>query len=132
MTRLADAYDALAEAAAALAIELRATASQDARSAAPAAEPTPDTTAPSFDDLPPEEWEVPDDTAPAFEDTPAGRSAAGGCPVHDRPWVVQPGGYSAAKQKSYKAFWKCPATLPNGNFCPERPSLAWVKAHPAR
>lgn len=129
MTRLADAYDALAEAAAALAIELRATALQERPGAAPAAEPTPDTTAPSFDDLPPEEG-YPDELP--FEDTPQGRSAAGGCPVHDRPWVVQPGGYSAAKQKSYKAFWKCPATLPNGNFCPERPSLAWVKAHPAR
>lgn len=130
MTRLADAYDKLAEAYATVAIELRA--SQDAPGAAPAAEPTPATTAPSFDDLPPEDWEVPGDTGPAFVDTPAGRSAAGGCPVHGVPWVVQPGGFSAKKQKTYKAFWKCPETVANGDFCPERPTLEWVKAHPAR
>jgi hypothetical protein len=104
--RLADAYDALAEAAAALAIELRAEAPQDAPQALPPLTP--------------------------FEDTPAARSAEGGCPVHGLPWSVKEGGTRKDTGEPYKAFWKCGEQNDDGTYCRQFPSKAWVAAHPIR
>ena len=67
-----------------------------------------------------------------FEDTPAGRSASGGCPVHGLPWVVRPAGTSKKTGEPYNAFWHCNEQNADGSFCREKPSPAWVKAHPAR
>lgn len=106
MTKLADAYDALAEAAASLAIEIRA-------DAAPA---------PTGDDLP----------ALPFTDTPAGRSEQGGCPVHGLPWVVRPAGTSKATGQPYKAFWHCNEQNDDGSYCRQKPTAEWVKAHQIR
>lgn len=106
MTRLADAYDALANAAATLAHELRATA-------------PPDGPSDTEDDLP-------------FMDTPAGRSAQGGCPLHGIPWTVREAGVSKKTGQPYKAFWTCVETNEDGSYCREKPTDSWVKAHPAR
>jgi hypothetical protein len=106
MTRLADAYDALAEAAAAVAIELRAEAPQDAPQALPPLTP--------------------------FEDTPAARSAQGGCPVHGTPWEIKPAGTSKATGQPYNAFWHCNEQNDDGSYCRQKPAAAWVKAHPIR
>jgi hypothetical protein len=106
MTRLADAYDALAEAAAALAIELRA-------------ETPPAASGGELEELP-------------FDDTPQGRSAQGGCPVHGLPWSVREAGISKKTGEPYRAFWKCDGQNADGSYCQEKPTLAWVKAHPAR
>jgi hypothetical protein len=67
-----------------------------------------------------------------FENTPAGRSAAGGCPIHGLPWVIRPAGTSKATGQPYNAFWHCNEQNADGSFCREKPSPAWVKAHPAR
>jgi len=115
LTTLADAYDALAEAAATVALRLRegATTPPDALSG---------TQAPSFEELPFDD----------FEDTPQGRSKSGGCPVHGVPWTVKAAGVSKTTGAPYSAFWKCAETNSDGSFCKEKPTLAWVKAHPAR
>lgn len=67
-----------------------------------------------------------------FEDTPAGRSAAGGCPTHGLPWVIRPAGTSKKTGEPYNAFWHCNEQDPDGSFCRQKPSPAWVKAHPIR
>ena len=65
-----------------------------------------------------------------FEDTPAGRSASGGCPVHGLPWEVKEAGVSKATGQPYRAFWRCNQQNSDGSFCKQKPSPAWVKAHP--
>lgn len=70
--RLAEAYENAAEALAALALEIRATTPQDAPGAAPAV-----STAPSFDDLPLDEYDAPVEQVAA---TPHGSLAM--CPAH--------------------------------------------------
>jgi hypothetical protein len=68
----------------------------------------------------------------AFEDTPPGRSADGGCPAHGLPWVVRPAGTSKATGAPYNAFYHCNEQNDDGTFCRQKPSPAWVKAHPIR
>ena len=54
------------------------------------------------------------------------------CPQHG-PWTVQPGGVTKSgprQGQSYDPFWKCAGKGPNNSFCKERPSKAWVDAHP--
>jgi hypothetical protein len=116
MTRLADAYDALAEAAAALALELRAA---DADYVSKIDTRSPEALQGELDALP-------------FDDTPQGRSAQGGCPVHGLPWSVREAGISKKTGEPYRAFWKCDGQNADGSYCQEKPTLAWVKAHPAR
>lgn len=65
-----------------------------------------------------------------FEDTPAGRSAAGGCPIHGLPWAIRPAGTSKKTGEPYRAFWHCNEQNDDGSFCREKPAPAWVKAHP--
>ena len=115
--KLADALDLVAEgfASAALALREGPTTPQDAPSA---------TQAPSFEELPFDEESA---LQEAFVDTPQGRSKSGGCPVHGVPWRIVPGGTAKATGKPYAAFWAC-----DDRDCRERPSLAWVRAHPAR
>ena len=67
-----------------------------------------------------------------FEDTPQGRSAGGGCPVHDVPWVIRPAGISKATGAPYRSFWHCNEQDPDGTYCRQEPTAAWVKAHPIR
>lgn len=125
MTRLADALDKIAEgyAAAAMVLRIGAETPQDAPDA---------TQAPSFEELPfSEQWDQP---VPAgdFEDTPTGRSRSGGCPVHGVPWVVKPAGTSKKTGAPYNAFWHCNEQNEDGTYCRQKPTAAWVKAHPAR
>ena len=111
---LAQAYDEVAEALASLALVLRRTGPPDAPQAALTSE-TEETL--PFDD---------------FEDTPRGRSAAGGCPIHGLPWSVREAGVSTKTGEPYRAFWRCTGENADGTYCKERPTAAWVKAHPAR
>jgi hypothetical protein len=111
---LADAWDDLAEAAAALALQVRRTAPPDAPQAALTTETVENL---PFDD---------------FEDTPRGRSAAGGCPIHGLPWSVREAGISKKTGEPYRAFYKCDGQNADGSYCNERPSPSWVKAHPIR
>jgi hypothetical protein len=106
MTRLADAYDLIAEGFATAAIELRATTPQDGLGGVPPLEP--------------------------FVDTPAARSAEGGCPEHGLPWVIRPAGTSKATGQPYNAFWHCNEQNDDGSYCRQKPSAAWVKAHAIR
>jgi hypothetical protein len=111
--RLADIYDQIAEGFASASLELRAIA-EGAPSTSPDAPQAP---------LPP---------LTAFEDTPQGRSADGGCPAHGLPWVVRPAGTSKATGQPYNAFYHCNEQNDDGSFCRQKPSPAWVKAHPIR
>jgi hypothetical protein len=65
-----------------------------------------------------------------FSDTPQARSAEGGCVIHDAPWVIRPAGTSKKTGEPYRAFWHCNEQNDDGSFCREKPSPAWVKAHP--
>jgi len=109
MTRpLAEIYDSIAEnfAEAAIAIRIGPTTSPE-----PPEEALPD--------LP-------------FTDTPQGRSAQGGCPEHGVPWTIREAGVSKATGQPYNAFWKCDAQNDDGSYCRQKPTPAWVKAHPAK
>ena len=100
--RLATAYDNLAEAYAAVALELRGTDSP--------------------------EREVPPRPAPAPAQP---NTALGKCPKHGIPWTVKEGGVSKAG-KSYGPFWKCnekDASEERG-YCAQKPDYGWVKTHP--
>jgi hypothetical protein len=81
---------------------------------------------------PPGYFPEPGDAEPPFVDTPAGRSEAGGCPVHSLPWVIRPAGTSKKTGEPYRAFWHCNEQNADGSFCREKPSPAWVKAHPIK
>lgn len=62
--------------------------------------------------------------------TPASAVAVEGglCPAHGWEWRIQPGGTSR-NGKAYAAFYKCGGKN-DGQFCSEKPSEEWVKAHP--
>ena len=65
-----------------------------------------------------------------YQDHVAG--AGDTCPQHG-PWTVQPGGTTKAGPRQgqpYDPFWKCAGKGPNNSFCKEKPSKAWVDAHP--
>jgi hypothetical protein len=123
---LAKAYDDVAEALAELALAIRrgATTPQEPTGAAVTPERAfgPSSTSDVVENLPFDD----------FEDTPRGRSAAGGCPIHGLPWSVRPAGNSSKTGKPYDAFWKCDGQNADGTYCREKPTAAWVKAHPAR
>lgn len=55
--------------------------------------------------------------------------AGGHCPAGHGPWTIKPAGTSKAG-KAYRAFWKCDGKTPDGRYCDEKPSKAWVDAHP--
>ena len=115
MTTLAEAYANAGKALLDLADAL--TTPQDAPSATPAAKPQLDTT-----------WTETDD----WEDTPQGRSKGGGCPIHDVPWAIRPAGTSKKTGAPYSAFWHCNEQDDDGTYCRQKPTAAWVKAHPIR
>ena len=63
------------------------------------------------------------------------RNAEGGdsCPAGHGAWTVQPGGTTKSgprQGQAYDPFWKCAGKGPNNSFCKEKPSKAWVDAHP--
>ena len=119
---LADAWDDLAEAAAALALQVRRTSAPDAPQGAVTTE--------TVENLPFADFEA--QASAAFRDTPQGRSAQGGCPIHGLPWSVREAGVSKKTGEPYRAFWKCDGQNADGTYCNERPTASWVKAHPAR
>jgi len=86
VTTLADAYDALAEAAAALALEIRAYADGGGMPPERAPEPTSATQAPSFEELPfDEQWTERDEPSGQLPiETPHGSAAV--CPAHNIPY----------------------------------------------
>ena len=55
--------------------------------------------------------------------------SAGSCPAGHGAWTIKPAGTSKAG-KAYRAFWKCDGKTPDGRYCDEKPSKAWVDAHP--
>jgi hypothetical protein len=127
MTTLADAFDAFAEAAAALALELRAADTRRTVGDLSGYATTPQE--PSGADLTAAALQ---DAFEDFEDTPQGRSKAGGCPIHGLPWSQREAGVSKKTGEPYRAFWKCDGQNADGSYCREKPTPAWVKAHPAR
>lgn len=87
---LADAFDRIAEGFATASLQLRAASAeyaaetpQDAPDAAVPTEPASGTTAPSFDDLPPEDWGEPDPTVDQITRTSGSASV---CPAHNIPY----------------------------------------------
>jgi len=129
--RLATAYDALAEAYAQVAHELRGIQQ-------PGVHPT----SPPVDDLPPLPAYTPRPEPDPSEDlrdvalkatggelvTPD--HALGRCPTHDTPWTVKDGGISRVG-RPFEAFWKCAERDADG-YCNEKPIPAWKNSHPIR
>lgn len=101
--RLAAAYDALAEAYAQVAHELRGTEQPVAEGAS--ANPHTRSSAPA-----------------------APNTALGVCPTHRVAWTVKQGGISK-NGKPYRPFWRCNEKDANG-YCSEKPSKAWADSHP--
>lgn len=95
--------------------------------------PAPASSAPSFDELPPDvyqgevpaAYDLPPDGVPrnSQQDTVLGE-----CPVHFRAWTVKEGGISK-NGKSYTAFWKCNGKNDDGSYCNKKPTPGWVKTH---
>ena len=54
----------------------------------------------------------------------------GECPIHFRPWAIQPGGVSK-NGRPYPAFWKCNGKNQDDSFCTKKPDPAWVRTHNA-
>lgn len=108
--RLAAAYDALAEASAQIAHELRGI-----EPAAP----------PAVQDR------VPSRPAAAEAGVPPAPASAplGVCPKHRIAWTVKEGGISK-NGKPYKAFWKC-STKDEDGYCNEKPERSWAATHDA-
>lgn len=109
--RLADAYDALAEAYAQVAHELRGSIEP------PSGGPDAGHTAPAgaAGVAPP---------APAAPSSPLGV-----CPKHKVGWTVKEGGISKLG-KPYKAFWKCSERDDDG-YCDQKPDRSWAATHSA-
>jgi len=110
--RLATAYDALADAYAQVAHELRGVE--------PPAAGVPDSvpTAPAAGAV-----GVP--SAPAAPSSPLGV-----CPTHHVAWTIREGGISK-NGKPYKAFWKCKERDDDDGYCDEKPDRAWAATHSA-
>ena len=117
MTRLAEAYDALAEAAAALALELRATASPDAPGA---------TQAPSFEDVPfSNDWP---EEQPATVSTTEARAHGSltVCPAHGIAFLHGKNNTLFCPAKSDEPNWSNPR-----GYCTVTPksAAAWLRQH---
>lgn len=139
MTDLADTLDRLAEWLVTESLRLRA---QERPGAAPAAEPTPDTpdlrtdrpqalSAPSFDDLPPEEWDSGTiETEPAISggwplpSKPAGSAAV--CPAHGIAFLHGKNRTMFCPARSDDPAWSNPK-----GYCRITPksAAAWLRQH---
>ena len=108
--RLANAFDAAAEALAQLALELRGTEPEAARASVPASPAVGAAGTP----LP----AAPDPLATVLSQ----------CPDHQTAWTVKAGGISK-NGKPYPAFWRCNERT-DGEYCQKRPTEAWAKSHP--
>jgi len=117
-TTLADAYDMIAEGFASAALALRED-QHDTKALAAAAMRAQDDPSTPLEDIP-------------FTDTPQARSEQGGCPIHGLPWAIRPAGTSKKTGEPYNAFWHCNEQNGDGSYCREKPTPAWVKAHPIR
>jgi hypothetical protein len=108
--RLANAFDAAAEALAQLALELRGTDSPVARAGVGS------------------EVEGATATPPPSSASDPLTTVLGQCPDHQTAWTVKAGGISK-NGKPYPAFWRCNERT-DGEYCQKRPTPAWDKSHP--
>ena len=87
--------------------------------------------APSFDELPPEEWPTTADLRPATDDTPLKPNVEAGlgkCPIHGKPWTVKPAGVSRTGAP-YDPFYRC-AEKDGDAWCKQKPQKIWRDLHP--
>jgi hypothetical protein len=121
---VADAYNKISEGFAMLAIAIE----QPAAGGGVPPRSTPAPAATLDDDLPPllDDYGNPVD-APQAAEKPQ-ESPLGMCPDHRQAWSVKAGGISKAG-KPYQPFWKCNGKT-DGEYCKQRPTPGWAKAHP--
>lgn len=83
-------------------------------------------TTPSFDELPPEGFDV--SATPAL--APQVDAGLGKCPVHGKRWSIKPAGISPRTKEPYDAFYRCAEKDEDGGYCKQKPQKIWRDTHP--